>query len=121
MFQDFCSDFKRAFVRDSIHTNADFLLFLRPGLLIGHQNEQHYRAIQRKLKVDFTYCEKETALEQVLKEKPMFVVVDDIAHYLFMGQGVVELMEWVHQLQKQILSVYGINTVWRESIDSITS
>lgn len=105
MFQDFCKDFKRGFIRDSVHANADFLLFLKPGLLIGHQNEQHYRAIQRKLKVDFTYCEKEAALEKVLAEKPMFVVIDDIAHYLFMGQKIVELIEWVHQLQRTILSV----------------
>jgi hypothetical protein len=124
MLQDLCKSFQRGFLRDSIHSRADFLLFLCPkSLLIGHNNEQHYRGIQRKLqpKVEFDYTEKDGALELINNHKPQMVIVDSIAHYLFSGHSVPELLEWIHELQKTILSVLSIDIVWWKYSNPLSS
>jgi hypothetical protein len=109
MFADFCKSFRRGFLVDSLHTRADFLLFngSKNCLLIGHENESHYRSIQKKLqpRPDFEYCERAAALEYVSSKKPEYVIVDDIAHYLFLGESALDLMKWVYQLQQLVLSV----------------
>jgi hypothetical protein len=112
MLQDLCKSFQRGFLRDSVHAKADFLIFLSPKcLLIGHDNENHYRSIQRKLqpKIEFDYTEKQNALDLIRQQKPMMVVVSDIAHYLFMGEPLLEIIEWVHQLQELVLSVFFVD------------
>jgi hypothetical protein len=82
-------------------------VYQKKALLIGHENESHYRSIQKKLqpRPDFDYCERTEALEYISIKKPEYVIVDDIAHYLFMGESVVELMKWIYKLQQLVLSV----------------
>jgi hypothetical protein len=109
MLLDYIQDYQCLLILDTVHTRSDFLLFelSNPStLLIGHDNKQHYLHIQKKTKKVFDYTERIDCISMIQKEQPGLVIVDDVAHYLFMGESIVSLMEWIYQLQIEIKKVF---------------
>lgn len=100
--------YERCIIIDSIESKSDFLIFSmlkKPALLIAlKQLPSHYYTIKKKfpcseLEAVDVGMDFSAIINTIKSSEKKMVIIDDLACFLFQGVTVLELIEFVQELQ----------------------